>query len=142
MLDQVTGSVLTYNEALNIGRTLAALSWAKEIVIIDSGSTDGTLEIARGAHANVRIVTRAFDSFAAQCNFGLKRDRDRMGVVDGRRLRAYAGIGRGTSRSRSAVGCRRLFRGVPLLYFWSSAAEHGLSTPNRSLSASPGSLSR
>jgi glycosyltransferase involved in cell wall biosynthesis len=66
----LTPLILTYNESENIARCLAALSWAKQIVIVDSYSTDDTLEIAR-ADARVRIVQRAFDTFAGQCNFGL-----------------------------------------------------------------------
>ena len=71
MMVDITPLLLTFNEKENIGRSLAALSWAKEVLIVDSGSTDGTLEIARATHPNVRIITRKFDSFAAQCNFGL-----------------------------------------------------------------------
>ncbi len=71
MQDEITPLILTFNEKENIGRTLCALSWAKEAVIIDSGSTDGTLEIAQAAHSNVKVVERPFDSFANQCNFGL-----------------------------------------------------------------------
>lgn len=67
----ITPLILTFNEKENIGRTLEQLSWAKEIVVIDSGSTDGTADFARAVHPNVRILTRAFDSFAGQCNFGL-----------------------------------------------------------------------
>jgi glycosyltransferase involved in cell wall biosynthesis len=70
-LNQITPLILTFNEKENIARSIAPLSWAKEILIVDSGSTDGTLEIARAAHPTVRIVTRDFDSFAGQCNFGL-----------------------------------------------------------------------
>jgi glycosyltransferase involved in cell wall biosynthesis len=72
-LSGITLLILTYNEAPNIGRTLAALSWAEEIVIIDTGSTDGTIEIARSAHPNVRIIERAFDTHGAQWNFGLQQ---------------------------------------------------------------------
>jgi glycosyltransferase involved in cell wall biosynthesis len=66
----VTALVITFNEIQNIGRTLERLAWAKRIVIIDSGSTDGTLEVA-GGYPQVEIIHRAFDSFAEQCNFGL-----------------------------------------------------------------------
>jgi len=68
----LTGLLLTWNEIANIGRTLAALEWLSDILVIDSGSTDGTLEVL-AAHPNVRVLHRAFDSFAAQCNFGLER---------------------------------------------------------------------
>lgn len=73
-LSQITPLVITYNEEANISRVLERLTWAHEIVVIDSGSTDKTLElVARFPQA--RIVTRAFDSFASQCNFGLAQVR-------------------------------------------------------------------
>src|SRR5947209_13728295 len=70
-MNQVTVLILTLNEEANIGRTLAALSWAKEIVIIDSGSTDRTIDLARSTHPKVRVVHRDFDSHPNQWNFGL-----------------------------------------------------------------------
>ena len=67
----ITVMILTFNEAPNIRRTLEKLSWAGDILVIDSGSTDGTLDILR-EHANVRVLTRVFDTFANQCNYGLE----------------------------------------------------------------------
>jgi len=40
-------AIVACNEAENLARTLASVTWADEIVLIDSGSTDGTIEIAR-----------------------------------------------------------------------------------------------
>lgn len=71
MLLEITPLILTYNEQPNIGRTLERLTWANDVVVVDSGSTDATLEIAR-SFPSVRIVQRPFDSFAGQCNFGLE----------------------------------------------------------------------
>ncbi|MGR9072534.1 MAG: glycosyltransferase family 2 protein [Gammaproteobacteria bacterium] len=71
MLDEITPLILTYNEEPNLERVLKKLYWAKEIVILDSGSHDATLEIAR-SFPNVRVVTRAFDSHAVQWNYGLR----------------------------------------------------------------------
>lgn len=71
-LDDVTPLILTYDEAPNIRRTLEPLDWAKEIIVVDSGSTDGTLDIL-SEYANVRVVQREFDTFAEQCNFGLEQ---------------------------------------------------------------------
>lgn len=70
MLDQITPLIITYNEAPNIARTLAALDWARRIVVVDSGSTDGTLDIL-ARFAQVKVAHRPFDDFAGQCNFGL-----------------------------------------------------------------------
>src|SRR5262245_58577618 len=68
--DQITVLLLTYNEELNITRTLEAVRWAPRILIVDSGSTDATLDISR-RYSQAEVVTRAFDGFAEQCNFGL-----------------------------------------------------------------------
>ncbi|HEU4770247.1 MAG TPA: glycosyltransferase family 2 protein [Pyrinomonadaceae bacterium] len=70
MLDQITPLILTYNEASNIGRTLECLRWAKEVVVVDSFSTDETVDIAT-AFSNVRVVQRVFDCHRNQWQFGL-----------------------------------------------------------------------
>ena len=60
--------VLTYNEADNLPRCLASVAWADDVLVVDSFSTDDTVEVAR-AHG-ARVVQRAFDDFARQRNFG------------------------------------------------------------------------
>ena len=67
----ITVVVLSRNEEANIGRTLGALRWAKEILLVDSGSTDRTIELARSAHPNVRVIHHEFVSHPDQWNFGL-----------------------------------------------------------------------
>ncbi len=67
MLDKITPVILTLDEAPNVARTLEVLQWAKEVVVLDSGSTDGTTEVAR-RFPNVRVWTRTFDSHARQWN--------------------------------------------------------------------------
>ena len=69
---QIIPLIITFNEIENIDRTLERLTWAERIVIVDSGSTDGTLEAAR-RNPRVEVVHRPFDTFADQCNFGLSR---------------------------------------------------------------------
>lgn len=71
-LTDITPLILTYNEAPNIGRTLAGLAWADKIVVLDSGSTDGTLQIL-AAHSKVRVFSRPFDTHASQWEFALRR---------------------------------------------------------------------
>jgi glycosyltransferase involved in cell wall biosynthesis len=70
MLADITPLILTYNEAPNIGRTLAQLRWARDIVVVDSFSDDETLAIV-SSFPQARVVQRKFDNFAGQCNFGL-----------------------------------------------------------------------
>ncbi|HEX8253420.1 MAG TPA: glycosyltransferase family 2 protein [Thermoanaerobaculia bacterium] len=74
MLDQITPLILTRDEEANIERTLAQLTWAADVVVVDSLSTDRTLEIAR-RFPNVRLFQRELDSLADQSNFGLQQVR-------------------------------------------------------------------
>ena len=69
-LSDITPMILTHNEEANLRATLDRLNWATDILIIDSFSTDSTIEIAESFCA-VRVVKRKFDHFAEQCNFGL-----------------------------------------------------------------------
>lgn len=70
-LSDITPLIITFDEISNIRRTVAALQWAQEIVVVDSGSSDGTLEFLRG-DSRVDVVVRKFDDFAAQCTHGLR----------------------------------------------------------------------
>ena len=66
----ITPLVLTFNEAPNIGRTLEKLTWAKEILVLDSFSTDETEAICRKV-PSVRFIQRKFDDHTSQWNFGV-----------------------------------------------------------------------
>ncbi|WP_373530712.1 glycosyltransferase family 2 protein [Nostoc sp.] len=70
MLKKITPLILTYNEAPNIERTLQRLIWANKIIVIDSYSTDATLEILY-SYPQIEVFQKKFDSFASQCNYGL-----------------------------------------------------------------------
>lgn len=61
--------ILTYNEQENIKRCLESVSWSDDVLLVDSGSTDATVEIAESMGA--RILTRDFDHFAGQRNHGI-----------------------------------------------------------------------
>lgn len=67
----LTPIILTFNEAENLARTLASLSWAKRVVVLDSGSTDATTSIAR-TFPNVALFARPFDNHRAQWEYALR----------------------------------------------------------------------
>ncbi|MGA7157076.1 MAG: glycosyltransferase family 2 protein [Acidobacteriaceae bacterium] len=64
-------ALITYNEEGNLARTLASVSWADQIIVVDSGSTDRTQEIARSFNAT--ITERPWPGFAAQKNFAISQ---------------------------------------------------------------------
>lgn len=70
MLSQVTPVILTLNEIDNLGRTLSQLDWARQIVVVDSKSNDGTLELLR-SNPRVKLVERPFESHADQWNYAV-----------------------------------------------------------------------
>ena len=69
MIENITPLIITYNEEQNIARTLDHLVWARRIVVIDSGSTDKTVEIVR-KYSRAEVFHRDFDNCASQWNFG------------------------------------------------------------------------
>ena len=65
-MPKVSVTVITRNEAANLGAALESVSWADEIVVVDSESTDDTLSIAR--RFTDRVTTRAWPGYVAQKN--------------------------------------------------------------------------
>jgi glycosyltransferase involved in cell wall biosynthesis len=61
--------ILTLNEQQNIEECLASLPWRDDVHVLDSGSTDNTLKLARSLGS--KVSERRFDNFAAQRNTGL-----------------------------------------------------------------------
>lgn len=61
--------ILTKNEVVNLGDCLDSVAFSDDVVILDSESTDATVQIAKSFSATV--LTRPFDNYAAQRNFGL-----------------------------------------------------------------------
>lgn len=63
--------IIAHNEAINLPFCLQALQgWVRKVFVIDSGSTDGTQDIARSLGAEV--VSHAWEGYARQKNWGLK----------------------------------------------------------------------
>jgi glycosyltransferase involved in cell wall biosynthesis len=69
----ISGLVITYNEEVNIGECLDSLCFLDEVFVIDSFSTDRTVEICkRYESAGVKIFRHKFEDYARQRNWALK----------------------------------------------------------------------
>jgi glycosyltransferase involved in cell wall biosynthesis len=67
-LASLTVTIITKNEAHNIAACLASVSFADQLVVVDSGSTDGTAELARQLGAEVTL-------YADWQGFGIQKGR-------------------------------------------------------------------
>ncbi len=67
----VTATVITLNEAANIQAALESLSWADEIIVVDSQSTDDTVAIAR--RFTDKVIVRPWPGYIAQKNFAAEQ---------------------------------------------------------------------
>jgi ADP-heptose:LPS heptosyltransferase len=62
--------IITYNEEHNVKQVLENLDFADEILVIDSFSTDRTVEIAK-SFKNVKVIQHAFENYAIQRNYAI-----------------------------------------------------------------------
>ncbi len=66
---RISAVLITYNEQINIVRTLESLAWCDEIVVVDSGSTDNTVELCE--QRGCRVIYHAFSGFGEQKRFAV-----------------------------------------------------------------------
>ncbi|MBY0505317.1 MAG: glycosyltransferase family 2 protein [Bryobacteraceae bacterium] len=64
---KISAAIITLNEERNIARAMESLRCCEEIVVVDSGSTDRTCDIA--SNLGARVVEHGFEGYAAQKNF-------------------------------------------------------------------------
>jgi glycosyltransferase involved in cell wall biosynthesis len=72
MQSTLSVAIITLNEEANLPRTLASVRFADEIIILDSGSTDGTLDIAR-AFPKVKVFSEPWKGYSAQKNSAIEK---------------------------------------------------------------------
>lgn len=78
----IAAVITTFNEEHNIGACIESLAWCDEIVVVDSFSTDRTVEIA-SANAKVRLLQRQYFGSASQKNWAMDQtDKDWILIFD------------------------------------------------------------
>lgn len=68
-MTKITAIIPTLNEEIHIEEAIKSVSFADEIIVIDSFSTDDTVTLAE--KYNVKIIKRKFDDFSSQKNFAI-----------------------------------------------------------------------
>ncbi|HYW47281.1 MAG TPA: glycosyltransferase family 2 protein [Bryobacteraceae bacterium] len=71
---KITATIITLNEERNIARALESLRCADEILIVDSGSVDRTIELAE--KLGVRVIEAGWRGFAGQKNWAAEQARN------------------------------------------------------------------
>ncbi len=69
MKPKVSATIICKDEAHNIEDCLKSVAWCDEIVVVDSGSTDGTVDLAR--KFTPKVLFNAWPGYVAQKNFAL-----------------------------------------------------------------------
>jgi glycosyltransferase involved in cell wall biosynthesis len=64
---QITVTIIALNEQAKIGDAISSVSWADEVVVVDSGSTDQTREIA--TRLGAKVLFHAWEGYGQQKNF-------------------------------------------------------------------------
>ena len=84
MTEKLSALLITYNEIRNIDAVLDTLKFADEIIVVDSYSDDGTVEVIQ-QHKNIKLIQRPFKNYTdqksyaldqASCNWALFIDAD------------------------------------------------------------------
>ena len=68
-MSKITAIIPTLNEEIHIEEAIASVSFADEIIVIDSFSSDNTVQLAK--KHNVKIIQREFDDFSSQKNYAI-----------------------------------------------------------------------
>ena len=111
--------IITKNEEANIARTLESVRWAEQRILVDSGSTDRTVEIAKQHGA--RVFEEEWKGYAAQknsaiakasCDWVLSLDADEQVSADlGENIRRVTSAGGSTPINGYFVARRNFFLG-------------------------------
>ena len=68
---KISVAIITKDEGKRLADALRSVEWADEVVVVDSGSSDNTLDVAKGF--TDKVYARQFDDFSSQKNFAASK---------------------------------------------------------------------
>jgi len=126
----VSACIITLNEADRIDACIESLAFCDEVVVVDSGSTDGTRE--RAAARGARVLQRAFDGYRSQKDFAVKAAlHDWVLCLDAdERVTPALRAAIERERERGFAGCAG-YRFARLTEYFGAWLRHGNAYPDR-----------
>ena len=114
--------VITKNEEKNIERCLSSVAWAQEIVVVDSGSTDGTCRIAR--RFTDKVFMHEFTDYASQKNFALSKTTGEWVLSLDADEKVSAALGKEILAAASATDTAEAYRVPRISYIFGRRFRH------------------
>lgn len=128
---KISAAIITHNEERNIARVIESLRCCDEILVLDSGSNDRTVEVATNLGA--RVIEASWHGYAAQKNIAAElAANDWILALDADESLSEASRGRNLAHQEIWAGVRWL-HGSPL-----SAVSRPLDSSQRLASRSQG----
>ncbi|MGH8232755.1 MAG: glycosyltransferase family 2 protein [Rhodanobacteraceae bacterium] len=129
---RISACVITLNEADRIDACLASLSFCDELVVVDSGSTDSTREIAKKRGA--RVIEHEFEGFRAQKDFAVGQARHDWVLCLDADERVTAGLRASIEAARDAGFAEAAgYRFARATEYFGAFLRHGNAYPDRVL---------
>ena len=72
-MPKLSVTIITRDEESDIAGAIESVAWADEIVVVDSHSTDRTVDIARSAKARVVVIVRDWPGYIEQKNYAAEQ---------------------------------------------------------------------
>jgi len=125
----ISACVITLNEADRIEACLASLAFCDEIVVVDSGSSDGTVELA--AARGAVVLERPFDGYRTQKEFAVRAARHDWVLCVDADERVTAPLRASIEGARAAGFAAAGYRFARATEYFGAFLRHGNAYPDR-----------
>ena len=79
MSNKISVLITTYNSEKNIERAIKSITWCDEIIVVDSNSTDSTIDIVK--KYNAKIFYRVYEGSSRQLEYGVSLSENEFVLI-------------------------------------------------------------